>query len=380
MANLQSNVEAGRGATFAYMGPGTGTSPLPIYLAHFSGRVDADNPAAYTSGNFTNSGFVNDLDPFDPDPYDTAEDFWGTSSFRNNREAAHALNGQFPDTFWVMNSAVDSAIIMRNMDRNSNAHFFTFDLRRRLSRGLVIQGSYEYRRQYSYSIPNADFHNDLLKIRVANVPHAIKLLWVYQVPVGRGKRFGANWNRWMDGVLGGWEFSGAGRAQTPTFRLTNTDIVGMSSDEAERLFRQLRFTTDEETGAPIIRNMPQDVIENTILAFDTDPTQPGFYVPGSEPQGRFFAPATCDALPIVSGNCAPDLYFRGRWFASFDVRIVKKFAIGQRATFEFAGELFNAFNATNFNHALNPTSGDPFRITSGASGARQGQLVWRVSW
>jgi hypothetical protein len=269
---------------------------------------------------------------------------------------------------------------MRNQDRNSNAHFFTFDVRRRLSRGLVIQGSYEYRRQYSYSIPNSDFHNDLLKIRVNNVPHAIKMLWVYQIPVGRGKRFGANWNRWVDGALGGWEFSGAGRAQTPTFRLTNTNIVGMSFDEAQDLFRQLRFTTDEETGAPVIFNMPTDVIENTILAFDTDPTVAGFYQPGSEPTGRFFAPATCDALPIISGNCAPDLYFTGRWFAEFDFRIVKKFPIGRRATFEFAGELFNAFNAVNFNHALNPTSGDPFRITGGASGARQGQLVWRVSW
>ena len=144
------------------------------------------------------------------------------------------------------------------------------------------------------------------------------------------------------------------------------DDVERSLEEARALVRTV--------------GMPVDVIENTILAFDTDPTVPGFYQPGSEPTGRFFAPATCDALPIVSGNCAPDLYFTGRWFASFDVRIVKKFAIGRRATFEFAGELLNAFNATNFNHALNPTSGDPFRITSGASGARQGQLVWRVSW
>ena len=30
-ANLLANVQAGRGGTFAYMGPGTGTSPLPIY-------------------------------------------------------------------------------------------------------------------------------------------------------------------------------------------------------------------------------------------------------------------------------------------------------------------------------------------------------------
>ena len=37
-ANLLANIAAGRGNSFAYFGPGTGTSPLPIYLANFNGR------------------------------------------------------------------------------------------------------------------------------------------------------------------------------------------------------------------------------------------------------------------------------------------------------------------------------------------------------
>jgi hypothetical protein len=323
---------------------------------------------------------VNDFDPFNPDPYGAAATLWQTNSatspFRNNMLAAG-----LPSTFWVMNTLVDDAVVTRNIDRNSNYHALVLNLRRRLSRGLTVEGSYQYARQYSYSIPNADFHNDLLKVQVANVPHAIKLLWVYQVPVGRGKRFGANWNKWVDGALGGWEFSGGGRMQTPTFRLTNTELVGMTQDEAEDLFHQLRFTNDPVTGALQVFNMPQDVIDNTRLAFDTDPTQPGFYVPGTEPQGRFFAPATCDALPLKSGDCTPDMYFTGRWFAEFDFRIVKKFPIGRRATAEFAAEVFNAFDATNFNGAMNPGTGtNVFRVTGAASGARQGQLVWRVSW
>ena len=35
-ANLQANIAAGRGATFAYTGA-PGTTPLPIFLAHFNG-------------------------------------------------------------------------------------------------------------------------------------------------------------------------------------------------------------------------------------------------------------------------------------------------------------------------------------------------------
>jgi hypothetical protein len=379
MANLQANVAAGLGGTFAFTGA-PGTNPLPIYLAHFQGLsgAAASNPLSYTSTQFTNSTFTNDLDPFNPDPYGAAANFYGTGTFRTN-----AATAGLPNTFWVMNTLVDDATITRNIDRNSNYHAMTLNLRRRLSRGLTVEGSYEYRRQYSYSIPNADFHNDLLKVQVANVPHAIKMLWVYQIPVGRGKRFGANWNKWLDGALGGWEFSGAGRAQTPTFRLTNTLLVNMTRDEANALFNELRFTTDPVTGAPLLFNMPQDVIDNTRLAYDTDPTQPGFYVPGDapDPNSRHFAPATCAALPMKSGDCAPDLYFTGRWFAEFDFRIVKKFPLMRRATVEFAGELFNALGAVNFSQSMNPGTGaNTFRITGADSGARIGQLVWRVTW
>jgi hypothetical protein len=47
MNNLQSNNVAGgaRAGSFAYFGPGTGTAPLPIYLAYIAGRTDAANAA-----------------------------------------------------------------------------------------------------------------------------------------------------------------------------------------------------------------------------------------------------------------------------------------------------------------------------------------------
>jgi hypothetical protein len=157
----------------------------------------------------------------------------------------------------------------------------------------------------------------------------------------------------------------------------------MTRDEANALFNELRFTTDPLTGAPLLFNFPEEVVDNTRLAYDTDPTQPGFYVPGSapDPNSRHFAPATCAALPLKSGDCAPDLYFTGRWFAEFDFRIVKKFPLMRRATVEFAAELFNALGAVNFEQDLDPgTSANTFRITSAGSGARIGQLVWRVTW
>ena len=69
-----SHVAAGCGTTgqaactFAYRGPGTGTSPLPIYLAHFNAqnRANAGNAALYTGTNWTNTTFIGRLNQLEP--------------------------------------------------------------------------------------------------------------------------------------------------------------------------------------------------------------------------------------------------------------------------------------------------------------------------
>ena len=56
------------------------------------------------------------------------------------------------------------------------------------------------------------------------------------MPVGRGRRFGTDMNRVLDGVLGGWEFSGNARFQTQRFRITGAKLVGMTADELQKAF------------------------------------------------------------------------------------------------------------------------------------------------
>ena len=72
MNNLTVNNLAGgnRAGSFAYFGAGTGTSPLPIYLAYLNGSRDFNNPSAYTGGNNTwsNTGITQDLVRTNPIP------------------------------------------------------------------------------------------------------------------------------------------------------------------------------------------------------------------------------------------------------------------------------------------------------------------------
>ena len=73
--NLQAHVAAGCSGTganacsFAYRGPGTGTSPLPIFLAHFNGSRDVNSTAAYSGGNWTSTTFQQFLAARNPNPY-----------------------------------------------------------------------------------------------------------------------------------------------------------------------------------------------------------------------------------------------------------------------------------------------------------------------
>jgi hypothetical protein len=378
-ANLRANVLAGRGGTFAYFGAGSGTNPLPITLAHFSanmGGTAAQNPANYTSTNFTNTTFVSALDPYNPNPNGFAGNLYSSQSgalFTNAKNVGFATN------FWVMNPLVNQASVMRNLGGGRN-HSFILDMRRRLADGLAAQVSYTYLKRWALS--NQDLHFDLFDLEQETVPHAFKMLWTYDIPFGRGKRFGANINRWVDYVAGGWTFSGTGRVQAQNFILRNVTLVGMSLDEAKSALKEVRFVTDA-AGVTTVWNFPQDIIDETRKAFNTDETQPTFYAPGTAPSGRYFAPAGgpgCNFL--YPGDCnTPELKFDGRWFGEFDFGIRKMIPLPSKARFEISAEVFNALAALNFPNQINPGSGaNIFRITSTQSNARTAQLSFRVSW
>src|SRR5215510_248247 len=140
-ANLQANIAAGRGANFRYFGPGTGTSPLPIILSNFNGKVDPGVAANYTSTNFANSTFVNTLAFNGPSPFGFANSLIGTAAFRNNAAAAG-----LPANFFLVNPGkLGGAFTMENGGR-SYYHAAVVELRRRLSKGLLAQGSYTFAR------------------------------------------------------------------------------------------------------------------------------------------------------------------------------------------------------------------------------------------
>jgi hypothetical protein len=382
-ANLKANIAAGKGATFAYRTDVPGSAPLPIYLAHLNGRADASNAAAYTGTNWSNTTLTGRLSYYNPSVEAAANDLYNDAARR-----ANALTAGLPANFFAMNPQVGNANIMRSTG-GGRYHSMQLEYRRRLAKGLLVNASYTYARTFSYT--SESFARERFYLESAGVPHAFRANWTYQIPVGRGRRFGANWGTVLNGVLGNWEFSGTSRLQIQKFALTGARLVGMTKDELQKEFK-IRRAVDAATNVLTVYSMPDDIILNTRRAYSVSATATTGYGALGAPEGRYIAPAsTPDCIYIFEGDCGSNrVFINAPLFKKVDVRLTKKFPFATRAAVDVSIEFMNVFNTINENAVLNPGTGATiFQVTSGYRdtgvdvndpGGRIGQMVWRISW
>ena len=382
-ANLFANIAAGRGNTYAYTGV-AGTSPLPIHLAYLSGSADSGNPAAYTHANFSNSAFYNRLSPLEPAVAAQAAALDGAAS------RALALTAGLPRNFFVLNPAAGGGTFVVQDKHFTRYNSLQVDLRRRLAQGLLVSANYTYGISKASSLQSLRF--DYITVDNTDVPHAFKMNWHYEVPVGRGRRFGSNWNTITDLILGNWEFSGNGRVQTQRYRMVGVALEGMTVEELRKEFKIQ--TVIGPTGATQVFSFPEDIRLNTWAAFSSDPTTPtGYSVARGVPTGRYIRPASGNGcIAIYRFDCgSEDIQLNGPLFSRWDMRLKKRFPVTGRVNVELMAEVLNVFDNINFNHSTNfdPNNGqDTFRVTSAYTdinttfdpGGRIGQLVWRINW
>ena len=387
VANLQANNASGvssRSGSFAYFGPGTGTHPLPTYLAYLNGRADATNPAAYSGGTSTwrSSTLASRLVAVSPSPVTSAQDLDGSSSRR-----ANALRAGIPANFFVPNPEVDD-VDVTDSGAFSDYHALQIELRRRLSKGLSANVNYQYAIEGGSAFDGFSFGRTM--IPSANVRHAIKTQWDWTLPVGRGQRFAADAHPLLDAIIGGWSFMGVGRIQARTINFGNVRLVGMSLDELTDMYK-FDIRTDPTTGLETVYMLPDEVILNTRRAFSLSSTSDDGYSSLGAPEGRYIAPAnTADCMEIRNGDCAPrTTLVRAPFFTRFDVGVQKRFPIKGRVNFELRLDVLNVFDNINFNPVANPGSGATiFQVGSAYTdpsntydpGGRLGQLMFRVNW
>jgi hypothetical protein len=206
----------------------------------------------------------------------------------------------------------------------------------------------------------------------------------YDLPFGRGRRFGGNVSGVVNQLIGGWTLSLVSRAQSGQLvDLGNVRLVGLSEKDVADLYK---IRIDESKKVWIL---PQDVIDNTIKAFSVSPTSSTGYGTLGPPSGRYFAPANGPGCIEVDnganyGDCGTkELVVPGPLFQEHDITISKHFPIKGRMNFEVRAEVLNAFNNVNYV----PVGGLGTQITgyeltslTGTNVARVMQIILRFNW
>ena len=183
-----------------------------------------------------------------------------------------------------------------------------------------------------------------------DVAQMFVLSGVYQLPLGRGKRFGSGMNRAFDFVVGGWQTSGilTFRSGLPLNILAGNNNTLGSTNAGNQTQRADNNGTSAFIGGPV-----EDRLNKF---FDTSVfSQPAAYTFGNV--GR--------TLPDVRGPGARNL----------DLALFKSFRFREKLTAQFRGEAFNATNTVKFSNPNVTRSSNQFGIISNqANSPRQMQV------
>ncbi len=427
--NLRANIQAGRGGTgscpgctFAYYGPGTGTAPLPIFMAYLKGIPLANtsatggnqDPAQYAAvSQFSNSTWYNRLSQYDP----SVDGMLGTSSSGLNYGIGTGAAGTYdvnriaaglPVNFFMPNPALPGSTGTNGtayLDRttgNTRYNAITIDLRRRMSAGFLVQGNYTYgflRTTYAQnSLREAWYSVEATGSGTGATPiHSIKANWVYELPFGQGKKWGGGVGRWMEMLVGGWEIDGIVRLQSGArYNFGGVKLVGFNEKEMQEMFKF--YHRPDAAGKDAIYMWPEDIVTNSILAFNerTATTASGYNV-GKAPSGRYFAPASsasCVQYVMTKDMFCPGTtqtrVLNGPWFFKTDLNFVKRIAVHKNMRVEVRMDLFNVFDTVNLlpNTTTSSSSVTGWQVTSAATdlsasqdpGGRITQFGLRFSW
>jgi hypothetical protein len=383
-ANLISNIANNRGANFRYQGPGTNTSPLPILFGYLQGQNPANAGTcatiaacntAYSSANFAATNFINTLNPANPSVLGLAS-LLSSTTFDNRRtplgQPCFGLTGcvglgLFPYNMFLINPGKRGGSFVVDNGAQSYYDAVTVEFRRRMTKGLLFQGSYTFGKAlantYASSSAVFDQPNDLLnpKIRKGeapfNITHGLKMNFIYELPFGQGRTFLSGINGWKERLLGGWGVNGNIRIQSGSpFSLGNVQLVGMTRKELQDAIGIYRDVDADGVSRGNVYLLPLDIRTNTwranSIGFNTNlnngPLGPTFAQ--GLPEGRFIAPAGFgNCKQAASGDCGfTNLVLHGPSFFRTDASIVKRIKFTESTNLELRGEFLNAFNNINF--------------------------------
>jgi TonB dependent receptor len=267
---------------------------------------------------------------------------------------------------------------------NTNYHGLQVELKRRMAKGLLFQGSYVW----SHSISNEQSQGiggsytslrDMGYDKSASpfdIRQAVKMNWVYELPFGPKHRFFGNATSPVARkILEGWQLASVTRVQSGSpIRLTSGRLTYNQNDSGVILhnmtmsqlqgmmsIRKVNLAATATSAAiGAVEYLPQSLIDNTNAAFEIN----GKTLANLDRNAPYIGPAD------QPGQLGERIMLYGPWQQKWDFSLGKKTNIGEHANVEFRMQALNAFNLTNF---LLFVPGSGITTTLGVNGTGFGQ-------
>ncbi len=247
-----------------------------------------------------------------------------------------------------------TSLLQADFNGNSSYNALAVKFNHRAGGGLNLRAEYTFAKALTDSwesggATNAQITNfrgldkDLASF---DTRHRMVMSAIWDLPVGRGKRIGADMHKAADLFIGGWTLTGIASFQTGT-------PVLMSSPNT--------------TGSPFVTHRPNRLCDGKLASIDLRSNR------------RFLDPAcwqTAQQGSFGNSSRGPVL---GPGLNNWDAGIQKFFTIQESLRVQFRAEMFNAFNHTQFEQPnANTGAGANFGLVGGARNPRLVQLGLRL--
>jgi hypothetical protein len=205
----------------------------------------------------------------------------------------------------------------------SSYNALTARLEKTFSNGLYMLASYTWEKSLDlgatdeFSAVSAFFKKFDKGISTFDVPHRFVYSYVYELPLGRGKRFGSGMNPALNKIASGWEMTGIttfamGQFQTPSLGVDWLNLGSFTTSRPD-------IIGDLKSG----RSFPDAYLNPAVFA------RPATHVEGNAARGSIEQPG----------------------LNNWDLGIFKNTKVGERFNAQFRWEMFNAWNHTQFGTA-----------------------------
>jgi hypothetical protein len=245
---------------------------------------------------------------------------------------------------------------------SSSFNAFVTRFQKRFSDGMMVSASYQFSQALDNSSENQGWEvNDRTRnyynlagersVSAHDVPHSLAVTYVYELPVGKGRKFGNDWHPVVNAVAGGWQMNAIFKMDSglPLIFEAPNNSFSFASWQQPNIKSGVSL---QEPNRTIDRWFNTDAFE-----------QPRDYTYGN-------APRFVDEVRYSRVN-------------NWDLSLAKNFRPWEKTRIQFRAEMFNAFNRVQFGRA-NTTFGNPAfgRVTGTApgNGPRTIQMALRVEF